>query len=339
MKPKVIDVHTHLYPPRYLELMRDRLEVPKVVRREDNDFLVILPGEDDIQNCTGRRMDEAYTSIESKLQYMDDSGIDVSVLSLANPWLDFLSAQEAVKWAIAVNDDFERLAANSKGRLLALATLPTSAGVEACLTELVRVSSHQHVRGVILSTMGLGNGLDDQSMEAVWKKLVELDYVAFVHPHYGIGNEHYADYGHALYLAMGFPFETTVAAAKLALSGVLERFDDLKLMLAHGGGTIPYLAGRLDSCVAHDESIRKSDHRPSTLLQRAILDSVVYSEEALRLAIEFAGSEKVVFGTDHPFSISEPHTILGTIDAIAGNNDELLAAILGANASRILQLR
>jgi len=339
MVTKVVDIHTHLYPPRYMELMRERSEVPRVERRDGCDYLVILPGEDKNENSdSGRLMDVSYWSPDAKLEFMDDSGIDISVLSLANPWLDFLPAQEAARWAVAVNDDFERISAESGGRLFALGTLPSPAGVEACIAELERISKLPHIRGIILSTLGLGDGLDDQSMDAIWKKLVELDFITFVHPHYGVGNEHYSGYGHALYLALGFTFETTIAAAKLALGGVLERYRGIKLMLAHGGGTIPFLAGRLDSCTAHDESLKKPARSPSDLLRDVILDAIVYDEDALQLIVNFSGYDKVLFGTDHPFSISEVSTVLGTIDSVAGKNEELRAAIHSTNAKRLLRL-
>ena len=122
MVPKVIDVHTHLYPPSYMELLRERSQVPRVVRRDGSDYLVILSGEDkDDHSGSGRLIDRSYWSPDAKLEFMDDSGIDMSVLSLANPWLDFLPAQESARWAVAVNDNFERISAGSGGR-------PTSNG-------------------------------------------------------------------------------------------------------------------------------------------------------------------------------------------------------------------
>ena len=74
----------------------------------------------------------------------------------------------------------------------------------------------------------------------------------FLHPHYGVGNEHYHDTGHALFLALGFPFETTVSVSRLIVTGVLDKVPDLKVLVAHAGDALPALIGRLDSCVAHD---------------------------------------------------------------------------------------
>ena len=74
----------------------------------------------------------------------------------------------------------------------------------------------------------------------------------FLHPHYGLCNEQYHDTGHALFLALGFPFETTAAVSRLIVTGVLDEIPKLKILVAHAGAALPSLIGRLDSCVAHD---------------------------------------------------------------------------------------
>jgi len=79
----------------------------------------------------------------------------------------------------------------------------------------------------------------------------------FLHPPYGLGNEHYAKTSHSLFVALGFPFETTMAVSRLILSGAFDRHPNLKFLLAHAGGTLPFLSGRLDSCVEHE---REHEH-------------------------------------------------------------------------------
>lgn len=130
----------------------------------------------------------------------------------------------------------------------------------------------------------------------------KLGLTIFLHPHYGVGNEHYHNYGHALFLALGFTFETTVAVSQLVLSGMLDRVPELKLLLAHSGGTLPFLAGRLDSCVAHDLAISaRLLHPPSHYLKRFYYDAIAYHTPALQCLIDFVGVDRVVFGTDNPF--------------------------------------
>ncbi len=108
------------------------------------------------------------------------------------------------------------------------------------------------VRGVILGTPGAGNGLDHEGLRDMLHAIADSNLMIFLHPHYGVGNEHYHNAGHALFLALGFPFETTVSVSRLIVSGTLDKVPNLKILVAHAGAALPALIGRLDSCVAHD---------------------------------------------------------------------------------------
>ncbi|RLN49296.1 hypothetical protein BBJ28_00007187 [Nothophytophthora sp. Chile5] len=311
-----IDLHTHVYLPRYMDLLRARKDVPFVRAGAGGERLVILPaeqqqieeevargGSDGVSISAGRPIGGEYWDATHKLRYMDRHGIRTSVLSLANPWLDFLPPDEQTRQAALLNDDMEALCQDSSGRFLAFGVVPQSS--QMAVKEVQRLANDlPHVKGVILSTAGLnGKGLDDPEMLEFYQAVDQAGLTIFLHPHYGVGNEHYAHYGHALFLALGFTFETTVAVSQLVLSGLLDQVPDtLRLLLAHSGGTLPFLAGRLDSCVAHDAAIaQKLQHAPSVYLKRFYYDAVAYHEPALQCLIDFAGSDKIVFGTDHPF--------------------------------------
>ena len=339
MGAPVIDVHTHLLPPRYLELLRSRSEPPMIAGREAGEFLVHLPlpFTGPPANAPGMPLTDNFWSPEAKLAFMAQAGIDISLLSLGNPWLDFVAEEEAVDCASALNDDFEQIAAESPGRFFTLGVLPAAAGPVACAAEVDRIAAHPHARGVILSTWGCGNGVDDVGMDVVWERLVAYDFVAFVHPHYGIGNENYAGYGVSLLIGLGFTFETTIAAARLVLGGALDRFPSPKLMLAHAGGTAPFLAARLDASLTMNPAL--SDLKaPSEALRGVILDAVVYSDDALRLVLEFGDPSRIVFGTDHPFLVAGADHLLATIDSAAGPGSELATAVRGGNAKALFRL-
>ena len=179
--------------------------------------------------------------------------------------------------------------------------------------------------------------MGDAGLDPVWERLAAHDFVAFIHPHYGIGNEHYAGYGVSLLIGLGFTFETTIAAARLVLGGALDRFPSLKLMLSHAGGATPFLAARLDASLSVNPALRGLP-APSDALRGAILDAVVYSDDALRLVLEFGDSSRIVFGTDHPFLIAGADHLLATIDSAAGAGSELAVAIRGANAAALFGL-
>lgn len=158
-----------------------------------------------------------------KLKFMDRHEIDVTVVSTANPWLDFLSPSEATKLAEDLNEDLEEYCATSPAvtnsdlrRLYAFGLLPLVPGItqKALLDSIAQLRSLNHVRGLIMGTQGLGKGLDDPELAALWGAIADAGLVVFLHPHYGINASAWGeqDSGHVLPLALGFPFETTIVS-------------------------------------------------------------------------------------------------------------------------------
>ena len=108
----------------------------------------------------------------------------------------------AVSISQELNDELEGMCIETKGRLQGFATLPVR-NVAGCLKELQRLKTLPNVKGVILGTPGAGQGLDHPDFRPVLAMIEELGFMIFLHPHYGVGNEHYGDSGHALFLALG----------------------------------------------------------------------------------------------------------------------------------------
>jgi len=297
-----IDVHTHMYLPSYMDVLRKRTEIPRVVHVGGEDRLIILPGEDaELTTSSGRPIGREYWDVAAKLKFMDVHGIEKSVVSLANPWLDFLTGSAAASVAQELNDELQGICEKSKGRLLGFATLPVR-NPEASVREVERLKSLSHIKGVILGTPGAGNGLDHPNVRDMLLAIESQGYPIFLHPHYGVGNEHYNDSGHSLFLALGFPFETTVCVSRMIVSGALDKMPKLKLLVAHAGAALPSLIGRLDSCVAHDLAIaNRVQHAPSEYLKRMYFDAISYSPAALNHLIELVGEDRIMFGTDNPF--------------------------------------
>ena len=110
------------------------------------------------------------------------------------------------------------------------------------------------------------------------------------------------DYGHVLPLALGFPLETTIAVTRMLLSGVFDRFPKLKILIAHSGGTLPFLAGRIESCIAHDAHLKKEkklEHRRELwdiLKNNIYLDAVIYADVGLKAAVDASGADRLMFG-------------------------------------------
>ncbi len=155
-------------------------------------------------------------------------------------------------------------------------------------------------------------GLDDPDFEPIWKAAADAGLFVFIHPHYGVGQNLFPDTGHAMMLALGFTFETSIAVALLILRGVLERHPGLKLLIAHAGGTLPYLASRLDSCVKNDISKDFGLPAASHYLRQCWYDSIAYHGPALAALTAFADPARIMFGTDHPFF--RPHVADDVLD-------------------------
>jgi len=319
---------------------------------------VILPAEDTSSTSRGRPVGPEYYSITEKISFMDTHSIDISVISLANPWLDWVPASDAAKAARDINDEVDNECGKFPGRLFAFGTLPLSGGKEVIIEEIKRLKTLKYMRGVILGTTGLGKGLDDAELLPVFKALKEERLPVFLHPHYGLPNELYGErageYGHVLPLALGFPMETTIAVTRMILSGVFEAVPELEIIIAHSGGTLPFLAGRIESCIEHDAHLKaegKLGPQRKTvwkiLEKNVYLDAVVYGDVGLKAAIEVNGKDRVMFGTDNPFfpPLGEAGAKWGSVEtnyaAIKGalGSGEDAEAALGGNAVRVLNLK
>ncbi|KAJ4478334.1 amidohydrolase 2 [Lentinula aciculospora] len=378
-KRLVVDVHTHLYLPRYASLLRQRTALPKIITRtgidgQNEERLVILKDEP----SGGRPIGRSYVERDEKLKFMKKHGIDISIVSTANPWLDFLHPKEAHELALQLNDDLEEYCATgpsvsgtSMRQLYGFGLLPIvpKISIESLLEAVRQIFASPHLRGIIMGTRGIGKGLDDQMLDPVWSAISEAGLTVFLHPHYGIPKEAWGEKnnGHVLPLALGFPMETTIATTRLILSGVFDRFPSLRLFLAHSGGALPQLSSRLASCIDHDPVVAsRLKHDARFYLGKLYLDAVCYGPEELGFVSDVLarasrydtgskdvvsggrsmGSERLLFGTDHPFfpplSTSEKWKSvvenLDAIDNVQGWTEADKDGVKGGNAISLFNL-
>ncbi len=379
---QIVDIHTHMYPPKYIDILaaRDTIPLVRTFPSSPDPRLILLEAElpaleralaDPAAPLPGRPLTKAFTSISQKLAFMATHGITTSVLSLANPWLDFLPSSTAGPLATQINTSFENLCASTppgtNQTLYFFASLPLSSPPSTILAQITHLTTLPHCRGIILGTSGLGAGLDDPALLPIFTALASANLPVFLHPHYGLPQSVYgprADaYGHVLPLALGFPMETTIAVVRMFLAGVFDTVPDLRMVLAHSGGTLPFLAGRVESCVMHDAALVNSSNSTAggeaskkrrtvweVLREQVYLDAVVYSEVGLRAAVEASGVERLMFGTDHPFfpPIGEGEDGDGEWESVRLNVEAVRKAlgegtveagmVMGGNAVKVLRL-
>ena len=320
--PLIVDIHTHVYPQSYMDLLRSRKTVPYIHDPSSTNApprLIILSSDDDPSTAfdeRGRPVDSSYFDINVKLAFMRRHGINISVISLANPWLDFLEPEQAQSWAERINDDLSatctRVNQKSEEKLFSFGALPLSAPSSSIVVaEIERLKTLPHLRGVIMGTSGLGKGLDDENLDPIWESLEKTETLLFLHPHYGLPDEAFGGsdvtsrYGHVLPLALGFPLETTIAVTRMLLAGVFDRFPRLRILLAHSGGTLPFLAGRIEICIQHERRFVANGGDLAgpqrsvwdVLKTNIYLDAVVYGAAGLKAAVTAAGaSGRLLFG-------------------------------------------
>ena len=163
------------------------------------------------------------------------------------------------------------------------------------------------MRGAQIGSNIAGKNLDDPELEPVWATAAELDAFILMHPINVAGADRLSSY----YLTnlIGNPLDTTIAAACLVFSGVLERHPTLKICLAHGGGFVPYQAGRF----VHGWHVRAEPKRSSPsrrpIAQAFYFDTIVHSKEALEFLVGNAGADRVLLGSDYPFDMGMPEGV------------------------------
>jgi aminocarboxymuconate-semialdehyde decarboxylase len=324
----IVDFHNHYYPPAYLDALRKgptRLRVTEdgggnPVIHYPGDFNVIVPGHRDI----------AYRERE-----LEREGIDCQVLTFTTPGTYLEEPRRAVELARLVNDALADVARQGRGRFTALGTLPLN-DPAASAAELRRVVRDLGLGGVMLFSNVDGVALSDERFRPLYQAANELEAVLYIHPAHPVGVESMLDYW--LMPLVGFPFDTTLAAAKLVFSGVAERFPRITWVLAHLGGAIPYLAERLDrGWEAFPECQANISRPPSEYLRRFYYDTVNFDPAALRLAIEFAGADHILAGSDYPHRIGSIQSMLSSVGELRIPDGDK-ASILGGNARRLLGL-
>src|SRR6185295_14745711 len=324
----IVDFHNHSYPPEYLAALEPSGSSLKVTTDGAGNPVVHYPGDYNVV-VRGHR-DIAY-----RQSVLDEQGVGVQVISLTTPGTHVETPAVAVELARITNDAFARVR-SERPRFVPLATLPLC-DPRASAAELARAMDELGMPGAMLFSNVNGVGLDDERFRPLWEAADERDAVLMIHPTYPVGVEAMSEYW--LMPLNGFLFDTTLAASKLVFSGTVRRFPRIRWLLGHLGGTIPYLAERLDrgwrafaACRAH------IDRPPTEYLRRHFYyDTVNFSQGALRLAIDFAGADHVLAGSDYPHQIGSIPLMLEAIRALP-ISDDAKAGILGENAKKLLRL-
>jgi aminocarboxymuconate-semialdehyde decarboxylase len=323
----IVDVHNHFYPPEYLDALREAGSAVQLTTDPEGNPCVHYPGDYNVV-VPGHR-DIAY-----RQEVLEREGVDLQVLTLTTPGTHVETPVRAVRLARLVNDAFARIA-RDRPRFISLATLPLN-DPAASADELERAVSQLGMRGAMVFGNINGVPLADDRFIPVWERADALGAVIHIHPTTPVGVEVMIDYW--LMPLVGFLMDTTLAAAHLVFRGVPARFPNIRWILGHLGGTIPYLVERLDrGWHAFPECRRDIAEPPSTYLKRFYYDGVNFDPAAIRLAMGFAGVGQILAGSDYPHMIGSIGKMKAFPEA-AHLNAADRTAILGGNAARLFEV-
>ena len=325
---QIIDFHNHFYPSKYLEAVKKGPSSIKVTFDDQDNPLLHYPGDYNI-------IVPGHRDINFRTEVLDNAGVDKQVLTFTSPGSHIETPERAVELASMVNDIFAELVNKHDDHFTALATLPLN-DPEASVHELDRAVNKLGFKGAMLFSNVNGTALSDQCYLPLYEKAHELNAVLYIHPIHPVGVEAMTDYW--LMPLVGFTFDTTLAAAKLVFSGIVEKFPGITWVLAHLGGAIPYLAEHLDrGYEAFSECRENISILPSQQLKKFYYDTVNFDLNCLRLAIDFAGVDHILAGSDYPHQIGSLEKMVDSIKSLdLSSNDK--EAIYGGNTARLLDL-
>jgi aminocarboxymuconate-semialdehyde decarboxylase len=295
---RVVDVHAHVVVPG---LGAD-------VEWRDGAQVVLHEGRE-IRSALRELQD-----VERILEEQDRAGVDVVVLC---PWVNLCG--------VDVERQNEALADLAGERVLVLGTLDPERP-----EQLVALMRDGRLRGVEIPAVPNGAYLGDARLADFWAAAEDTGAFVFVHPSsrgfaLPVMEEHY------LWNTIGNPLETTVSAGHMLSAGILDAHPRLNVLLAHGGGVLPALRGRL----AREQEIHPPGRDVRAALRRFLVDTVVHDVDLLRGLVEYFGADRVLLGSDYPFDMGaeRPAEI---VRALALPPDEE-ALILGGNVLRLFQ--
>jgi aminocarboxymuconate-semialdehyde decarboxylase len=295
----VVDVHAHCVPQSLYE---------RVSEGDSTLGIVAIPTPDGPRwefdgGAISGPVEELLVDIEARISFMDRVGISVQLLSsFIDVGAHQMADDRSVAYARSFNDALAGTVASDRTRFRGLATLPLSTP-EAAADELVRTIREHGFVGAELPASFVRRG----DLEPLWRRAAEKDALLLIHPEaaatsqlpYFLGN------------FVGNPAETTVAAATLIMSGVLERYRDLRIVLVHGGGFLPYQAGRLNHGFYQYGSDFGAQLKspPAEHIRRFYYDTILHDPDNLAHLVRTVGPNRVVVGTDYPYPMgdSDPH--------------------------------
>jgi aminocarboxymuconate-semialdehyde decarboxylase len=321
------DLHTHFYTEAFFQTIRD---LPSAFS-----FGTSSSGQTIITHHGARffGVTPAMTDVAKRIEDMDRVGIDVEVVSLSTPNVFFADAAHQPEVAKMMNDSYADLIARHPKRFKGFASIPMDAP-DAALAELHRALDTLKLNGVILLSNIGGRPLTSPEYRLFFEEANRMKVCIFLHPMIPAHSDQFREY--VLGPIIGFPFDTSLAVARMCYDGMFEELPDIRWIIGHLGGAIPYLMERMDNGFRDFADCRmKIDKLPSVYLKRLYYDTVSFSPYTLKMVRDMVGADHMVMGSDYPHLLGSIDRAVSSIETLDIQQEEI-SKIFSGTARSIL---
>jgi aminocarboxymuconate-semialdehyde decarboxylase len=303
-----LDLHTHFYTDEFFQTIRDLPSEFSFGTSSSGQTIITYRG------ARFFGVTPAMTDVSKRIEDMDRAGIDVEVVSLSTPNVFFTGAEHQPAVARMINDSYAELIAQHPKRFKGFASIPMDAPDEA-LKELHRAIDSLKLNGVILLSNIGGKPLTAPEYRPFFEEANRMKLCIFLHPMLPANSDAFREY--VLGPIIGFPFDTSLAVARMCYDGMFEELPDIRWIIGHLGGAVPYLMERMDNGFRDFADCRvKIDKLPSVYLKRLYYDTVSFSPHTLTMVRNMVGADHMVMGSDYPH-------LLGSIDRAVSSIEDL----------------
>ena len=334
-----IDIHTHIIPENLNEITNtfsdsrflriDSInEQSAMLIKDDTDFRKVYC------NCWNH---------QKRIQECVNTNVDVQVLSTIPALFSYwANDNEGLTISKFLNDHISEVVRDKPNRFIGLGTIPLQ-NPNMAIHEMDRIVNELKLPGVEIGSNINGKNLSEENFFPVFEHAEKIGCSIFIHPWEMMGHAEMQKYW--LPWLVGMPAETSRAICSLIFGGVLEKYPNLKIAFAHGGGAFPFTAGRIDHGFNVSPNLCAVDNSvlPSSYMKNFYVDSLVHDENAMNFIIQTVGPERIAMGSDYPFPLGETHPgkLIESMDLSDTTKQRLLAGTalewLGLNESEFVR--
>ncbi len=322
-------MHTHVALPEVLEMAR-KVKVRGSGPGKQN---WIPAGSSREHNRQAKAVAKKLVEPKARLEDMDAMRVDIQVISMNLPtpayWADGATGQRIAR---ACNEGIADFVAKAPDRFIGIGAVPLQ-DVNRSVRELKHAVNELGLRGVTIPSNIRTRDLGEPRFRKFWARAEELDVPVFIHPRGFTHDDRLRKY--FLWNTVGQPLEEALVMASLVYEGVMDDYPGLKVVVAHGGGYLPYYPGRGDKAFdSRPETRVNIDRKPSDYLKRFYFDSVIFDREMLRTLVKRAGDKHVMMGTDYPRGEIETDPV-GFVSRTSGLSASSKERIVSGNAAKL----